>query len=1525
MPISLCLTNSCGSPSTVVPEAPQTTCTEMDRDRQNVNEDNCEKQSNSNKVFKKSTLPQFPSATVSMMYGSSKSKKYYNNASNRKKQQHIIDSLKSWNLNIAPSGLDKSEEESVAVTIASNQKKEFACPSASTCPNADGTLDDYEQDNRAVGYITESIRKTSSKKKVPEFIGNKFKPEEAKAEHPLAVVSKVDRDNATNEMGHKNTKHARSLESAAAEEGDVGSVVNNHAASSHLADTLTGSRAEMYYGRAGNVPPVKKNPTSLHPEFQAPSSFAAKANQQKHSHKSYVRSSSHCTAASPANVPISASANSSEKSATDGSRECKESGSGSTADQTHVSVMSLMLQGNSKQQQNEALRLKQFTSNTAVSSVISKAGHSNQHVVTPNQASYIPTLGSQNPSKQQVLIHNAQDHHQSLQQHNNTVPHQYSYDFLRDVGLKMSLCTVTNGASNNSSSGDIAMYRGSTSQVNYNFTQQFQQHMMQHHHNNQLHQRSSRQSPHQQQPLVQLHRIIPQHTGQYNRSQSMYGGDELATQQCGMVESQPYSNYALMNAGDGHNSMNVGKHFEVSSYLYNQNGGVHAQHQAVHYTQQAPEHHVQQMHTNYHQNNNYQYHNRNGNTGNGGGGNQLSYVSQGVTRAIGTVNGRDDQGRTGGGGGGGKKHWNTHGKGKNGSIQTNGNKHVNKVQNIGYGYRKNYNHYYNHTAAGGNHYYEHITMQPHQQQQSLQQQQQHHPQHHQNHYKQQHLHRNLVYVRGYDRGHGAASSSEFTNANQQQEIKQAEVERSTSPKQAGDGSAVEKIINSVAAKENDGRNESSSTDSVPSDTQQQQTVANNAFRGAEDVPDTTKNSELHIERVYKATKRCSVPRSSSSSSVVSIPSTDSSVLSSNTSQTHLLESTHANVHDYESDSSHSSEYPEGTYRYLKYNETNEEKGFRSSSSTSSGISSSSAYPTLTEFVPSAPSSLHASTAGLVGEFIVRSQSFHGSHQNLMTYTSSGGGSVGDHSPPIGSPKGTSRTVTGTQSVPVFGELFGNASHSHPNPIQFINSQTAGSFGSSSSLELALQAAAASSSSSSSLSASSVPPNDSQSMQSGHPKTRSQSGRTSPATNTHYRSHRSMGTNVAGSLFSTTTKGQSSAGGTVRKNNHVSMSYVHRSSLPADFQYTPADRFIQRADDVEMKSPPVALTDGSIWDNLSLAIWEKFTAAQQSEEKYLEKMQLWRDLYISIKKGFPKYSLYLVGSTISGFGADSSDVDMCLVSRSAPSCYDPRLEALLNLSLVKEYFMSMPSSSFNDFSLIQAKVPILRFQDSKHGIEVDLNFNNCVGIRNTHLLHCYSQMDWRVRPLVLVVKLWARHHNINDAKNMTISSYSLVLMVIHFLQYGTSPPVLPCLHALHPEKFMKIIDIHNIEMIERIEPYHTDNKESLGELLLSFLDYYTKFDYEHYAISVRTSTIIPIEECRLARSYKNDPHHWKHLCIEEPFDFTNTARSVFDGDVFEQIKSTFATSWRMLKDSKSLSVLFGEPLFTPVTSTLSITS
>lgn len=90
-----------------------------------------------------------------------------------------------------------------------------------------------------------------------------------------------------------------------------------------------------------------------------------------------------------------------------------------------------------------------------------------------------------------------------------------------------------------------------------------------------------------------------------------------------------------------------------------------------------------------------------------------------------------------------------------------------------------------------------------------------------------------------------------------------------------------------------------------------------------------------------------------------------------------------------------------------------------------------------------------------------------------------------------------------------------------------------------------------------------------------------------------------------------------------------------------------------------------------------------------------------------------------------------------------------------------------------------------------------------------------------------------------------------------------------------------------------------------------------FSYSQHAISIRTASCLPIDQCRNARSPKNDTHQWKVLCIEEPFDLTNTARSVYDYEVFERVKATFLTSWQLLSKSNRLDSVFSSPLFTPV--------
>lgn len=308
-----------------------------------------------------------------------------------------------------------------------------------------------------------------------------------------------------------------------------------------------------------------------------------------------------------------------------------------------------------------------------------------------------------------------------------------------------------------------------------------------------------------------------------------------------------------------------------------------------------------------------------------------------------------------------------------------------------------------------------------------------------------------------------------------------------------------------------------------------------------------------------------------------------------------------------------------------------------------------------------------------------------------------------------------------------------------------------------------------------------------------------------------------------------------------------------------------ERFLNAAYPFQVKFTPDDLLNGSKYDTLSQEIWDKFVKSQQTEETFRKKMNLWRYLYITIKSIFPRYGLYVVGSTMSGFGLESSDMDLCLYVR-AHHHVEPRTHALLHLNYILGYIRSFDPGA----ELIQAKVPILKFRDVRNGLQVDLNCNNVVGIRNTNLLHCFSRMDWRVRPLVALMKLWAQAHNINDARQRTLSSYSLTLMVIHFLQCGAVPAVLPRAHDAGAAPH------------EARTPH---NRNTIGELFLNMLTYYADFPFSKRSISIRAPR----------RAQRPVPRPASLICVEEPFDLSNTARSVYDPETFDKIVSTFRES------------------------------
>ncbi|NXV76196.1 GLD2 polymerase, partial [Atlantisia rogersi] len=295
--------------------------------------------------------------------------------------------------------------------------------------------------------------------------------------------------------------------------------------------------------------------------------------------------------------------------------------------------------------------------------------------------------------------------------------------------------------------------------------------------------------------------------------------------------------------------------------------------------------------------------------------------------------------------------------------------------------------------------------------------------------------------------------------------------------------------------------------------------------------------------------------------------------------------------------------------------------------------------------------------------------------------------------------------------------------------------------------------------------------------------------------------------------------------------------------------------------------PIETTLPEARDKLSQQVLALFQACQQQGCDLNRKELCRTELQREIQHIFPQSRLFLVGSSLNGFGTRSSDGDLCLVVKQEPVSnlkhVNQKTEARHILSLIQKLFSTKLCNYIERPQLIRAKVPIVKFRDKVRQVlcvEFDLNVNNVVGIRNTFLLRTYAYIENRVRPLVLVVKKWASYHDINDASRGTLNSYSLVLMVLHYLQ--TLPePILPSLQKMYPECFHPAMQLHLVHQAPSSIPrYLSKNGSSLGDLLIGFFKYYaTEFDWSHQMISVREAKAIP----------RPDGAEWrnKFICVE----------------------------------------------------------
>lgn len=80
-----------------------------------------------------------------------------------------------------------------------------------------------------------------------------------------------------------------------------------------------------------------------------------------------------------------------------------------------------------------------------------------------------------------------------------------------------------------------------------------------------------------------------------------------------------------------------------------------------------------------------------------------------------------------------------------------------------------------------------------------------------------------------------------------------------------------------------------------------------------------------------------------------------------------------------------------------------------------------------------------------------------------------------------------------------------------------------------------------------------------------------------------------------------------------------------------------------------------------------------------------------------------------------------------------------------------------------------QVPIIKLTDSKCDVKVDISFNMSNGVKSAQLIKQMSVRYPVLGKLVLVLKQFLLQRNLNEVFTGGISSYSLILMTVSFLQ------------------------------------------------------------------------------------------------------------------------------------------------------------
>jgi len=248
----------------------------------------------------------------------------------------------------------------------------------------------------------------------------------------------------------------------------------------------------------------------------------------------------------------------------------------------------------------------------------------------------------------------------------------------------------------------------------------------------------------------------------------------------------------------------------------------------------------------------------------------------------------------------------------------------------------------------------------------------------------------------------------------------------------------------------------------------------------------------------------------------------------------------------------------------------------------------------------------------------------------------------------------------------------------------------------------------------------------------------------------------------------------------------------------------------------------------------------------------------------------------------------SDIDICLV----PNCHityfrntykDKLIHGLKNnkLGTFKEI---TTNENYNSCIVLKGE-----YNEKNQKINISIVINNKIPIYHSILLRLYALYDQRFHIMGIYLKYWAKINGLNGPNYLP--SYSLLFMIIHFLQKVVEPKVLPNLQKIpiidsdknisEPRYEQKLYEYtHEYKTFTTNIYYETDakkikeymtainnnkiNQETVTNLLIKFFEYYSYCYDSNQKISIHKDLIESIKKGDDNIAYS----------IDDPFDIMN---------------------------------------------------